>query len=228
MECSVSPEVYSEETDKIADNGCVNDRILKSGSSGHRPEDFVSTDQITAQRNTTGLELTVTEFTDCKPVNTIAEKKKSQTVINSPVKEESSLWDFNFSLDKPSDNNIEKDGCDEKGENVTVADDEITDEKRQQNAATSPPSIWDIPSSENNISPEPGGSRFPVSRNNIMIWKIQVPNEVALVLLLLRFDFLCDMQGFLESSGPIPRTLCSVISSILVVLTLIQLRLIYR
>ena len=40
LERSVSPELYSEETDKIADNGCVNDGILKSRSSGHRTEDF--------------------------------------------------------------------------------------------------------------------------------------------------------------------------------------------
>ena len=162
-ERSVSPEVHAEESDKTADNGCANDGISESGYSGHRPADFVSADQITAQRNTTGLEQTETNSTDCKPVNTIAEERKPEIVVNSPVEEESSLWDFDLSLDKPSDSNIEKDGCDEK--DVTVADEEITDGTRPQNVASSPPSIWDIPSSENNISPEPGGSRFSVSRN---------------------------------------------------------------
>jgi hypothetical protein len=82
-------------------------------------------------------------------------------VVTLPVEEEeSSLWDFDVASDKPSDDNTEKDSSVQQ-EGVALSNDEMT---TPQNVPS--PSIWDVPSSENNISPPPAGSRFAVSRNS--------------------------------------------------------------
>ena len=186
LEPNVSADVYSKDSDKAmdigsADNRYANDGVAESESTGngvtnngnaqtgysdHGRADFGSTDQKTAERNTTGLELTETDCTDTKPVNTITEEPNPRIVVNSPVEEESSNWDFDLSSGKPSGSNIGNSDTTQKGEGVTLPDDEIADTTRPQNVASSRPSIWDIASSENNVSPEPGGSRFSVSRNS--------------------------------------------------------------
>lgn len=185
LEPNVSADVYSKDSDKAmdigsADNGYANDGIAESESTGngvtnngiaetgysadHGRADFGSTDQTTAERNTMGLELTETDYTDTKPVNTITEEPNPRIVVNSPVEEESSHWDFDLSSGKPSGSNIGNSDTTQKGEGVTLPDDEIADTTRPQNVASSCPR--DIASSENNVSPEPGGSRFSVSRNS--------------------------------------------------------------
>jgi hypothetical protein len=84
-------------------------------------------------------------------------------VVSLPVEEEeSSLWDFDVASDKPSDDNTEKDSSVQQ-EGVTLSNDEMT---TPQNVPSPRSSIWDVLSSENNISPPPAGSRFAVSRNS--------------------------------------------------------------
>ena len=161
---SVPTHVHSKDSNGNADNGSTENECAIDEYPFDRPTDFGFTGEKPGGRD--AVPSTETGSFGAKSISTPVEETNPKIVVNSPVEEkESSLWDFDLSSDKPSDSIAEKDGSVGKQEekDVTFSNEELT---TAENVVNSPPSIWDIPSSESNISPEPVGSRFTVSRNS--------------------------------------------------------------
>ena len=138
---------------EVTGDGSTNRGNVETGNADHEPTDFRSTDQITS----VGSE---TDCNDSKPLENIREDDKPKIVVSLPVEEESSLWDFDVSSDKIHDNNID-------GTTNAKEDNSNSIEPAQpQNNLDSISSTEEMPKSENNVSPEPEGSRFSVSKNN--------------------------------------------------------------
>ena len=156
-----------EEQPRVVDVRIVDMGTKETGRSDQQHENVVSTDQITSEIDQSATQLPETNSSDAHPANNIAGGENPPIVVVSPVAEESSHWDFDMSSDQLNDsNNIHKDSS------VTTKAEENVGSSRDPNLARSPsvasssPSIWDVPSPENNIFPESGNQHLSASNDS--------------------------------------------------------------
>lgn len=170
--CSVIEEqsrvfdVHSKDSDKSVDMGTEETRY-----SDQQHENVGSTDQITSEINRSDTQLPETNSSHAHAVNDITGDKNPPIVVISPAVEESSHWDFDMSSDQPNDsNNIDQDSSvTTKAEEDVASSMDPNSESRDPNLGGSQSitssSMWDVPSSENNIFPEPGNQHLSASND---------------------------------------------------------------
>ena len=157
-----------EEQRRVFDVRIVDMGTEETGRSDQQHENVVSTDQITSGINQSATQLPVTNSSDAHPANNIAGGENAPIVVVSPVVEESSHWDFDMSSDHPNDsNNIDKDSSVTTKAEENVASSMDPNVARSPSVASSSPSIWDVPSPENNIIfPESGNQHLSASNDS--------------------------------------------------------------
>ena len=155
----------------------------ETGRSDQQHENVVSTDQITSGINQSATQLPVTNSSDAHPANNIAGGENPPIVVVSLVVEESSHWDFDMSSHQLNDsNNIDKDSSVTTKAEENVASSMDPNVARSPSVASSSPSIWDVPSPENNII-------FPESGNLGLICNYSTSSK-------LRTTWVSDMGKF--------------------------------